>query len=50
MLADWAYARAYRHSRERARALAPLLTFYNFERRHTTLGFVPSASRFAAFL
>lgn len=50
MLADWAYARAYRHSRERTRALAPFLTFYNFERRHTALGFVPPASRLAAFL
>ncbi len=50
MLADWANARAYRPSRERTRALAPFLTFYNFERRHTALGFIPPASRLAALL
>lgn len=50
LLQDWAYARPYPHSRERTRALAPFLTFYNFERRHTALGFVPPVSRLAAFL
>jgi transposase InsO family protein len=45
LLTEWAYARPYRHSHERQRALATALTFYNFERPHTALGFVPPASR-----
>jgi transposase InsO family protein len=50
LLADWACARPYRHSRERTRALAHYLTFYNFERRQSALNFAPPASRLPAGL
>jgi transposase InsO family protein len=45
LLTEWAYARSYRHSHERKRALATALTFYSSKRPHTALGFVPPASR-----
>lgn len=50
LLAEWAYARAYGHSNTRRAALAPYLSFYNFERAHTALGFRPPASRLPAAL
>jgi transposase InsO family protein len=46
LLREWAYVRAYRSSRERARALATYLRHYNHRRPHAgILGAVPS-SRF----
>jgi transposase InsO family protein len=50
LLAEWAYPRPYRHSNMRHAALAPYLRFYNFDRRHTALGFQPPASRLPATL
>lgn len=50
LLTEWAYARPYRHSNMRRAALAPYLRFYNFDRRHTALGFQPPASRLPATL
>lgn len=50
LLAEWAYARPYGHSNSRRAALAPYLTFYNFHREHTALGFLPPASRLPAAL
>src|SRR6266446_3013317 len=37
-LLEWAYARVYRHSDERRRALAFWLHHYNWHRPHTSLG------------
>jgi transposase InsO family protein len=37
-LLEWAYARVYRHSDERRAAFAPWLHYYNWHRRHTSLG------------
>ena len=50
LLVEWAYARPYRHSHERRRALAAALSYYTFERRHTALHFAPPASRLPARL
>jgi transposase InsO family protein len=36
-LHEWAYARLYRHSRERRLELAEWLHYYNWHRRHTSL-------------
>ena len=47
-LASWAYAAAYRSSRQRAAALPGWLQYYSFERRHTALGFITPAQRLAA--
>ena len=44
LLREWAYARAYRHSRWRRRALASYLARYNGSRPHAGLGYkVPMA-------
>jgi transposase InsO family protein len=47
-LERWAYAAAYRSSRQRAQALPAWLRYYNFERPHTALGFITPAQRLAA--
>jgi transposase InsO family protein len=49
-LERWAYAAAYRSSRQRAQALPDWLRYYNFERPHTALGFITPAQRLAARL
>jgi transposase InsO family protein len=49
-LERWAYAAAYRSSRQRAAALPDWLRYYNFERPHTALGFTTPAQRLAARL
>ena len=45
LLHAWAYARLYRNSHERARALPLWLTHYNYTRPHGSLGHRPPASR-----
>jgi transposase InsO family protein len=45
LLREWAYARAYRTSNQRAKALYPWLRYYNAERPHTALGYQPPLSR-----
>lgn len=50
LLNEWAYHRAYTHSRWRARALPAYLVYYNFERPHSALGGHPPASRCPALL
>src|SRR5262249_13405774 len=42
---DWAYARVYGSNAERAAALQPYLTRYNYRRPHGSLGHQPPASR-----
>lgn len=46
-LREWAYARAYRHSRERRAWLPRWVHYYNFHRPHTSLGRRPPISRLA---
>jgi transposase InsO family protein len=45
MLNGWAYARIYRSSQERSRALDGWLWHYNHRRRHSALGHQPPISR-----
>ena len=45
MLRECAYARPYRTSNQRAKALARWLRYYNAERPHTALGDLPPVSR-----
>ena len=45
LLNEWAYARIYGSSTERAAALAPYLTRYNYQRPHGSLSHQPPASR-----
>ena len=47
-LREWAYARPYRSSRQRAGALGPFLTAYNTTRPHTAHGRRPPISRLSA--
>ena len=47
-LREWAYARPYRSSRQRAGALGPFLTAYNTTRPHTAHGRQPPMSRLYA--
>ena len=47
-LREWAYARAYRSSRQRAGALNHFLTTYNCSRPHTAHGRRPPISRLSA--
>jgi transposase InsO family protein len=47
-LREWAYARSYSSSAVRTAELKKFLNFYNYERPHTALGFLPPASRLAA--
>lgn len=50
LLAEWAYAQAYRTSGWRTAALPRYLRYYNTVRRHTALGFITPADRLAARL
>ena len=50
LLAEWAYAQAYRTSGWRTAALPRYLRYYNTVRRHTALGFTTPADRLAARL
>lgn len=45
MLREWAYARAYRTSNQRTKALSKWLRRYNTERPHSALGYLPPQSR-----
>jgi transposase InsO family protein len=45
LLNEWAYARVYGSSHERAKALDLYLDRYNYRRRHGSLGHQPPASR-----
>jgi transposase InsO family protein len=45
LLREWAYARPYRTSNQRTRALDPWLRYYNTQRPHTALGYQPPLSR-----
>lgn len=47
-LREWAYARPYGSSAKRTAELRNFLNFYNYERPHTALGFLPPASRLPA--
>ena len=47
-LREWAYAKAYRSSRQRAGALGPFLAAYNTTRPHTAHGRRPPISRLSA--
>ncbi|MGA5824448.1 IS481 family transposase [Kitasatospora sp. NPDC094028] len=42
---EWAYRQVFTSNRQRSRALAPWLEFYNTRRRHTALGGQPPTSR-----
>jgi transposase InsO family protein len=42
---EWAYGRLYGNSTERTAALPPFLTYYNFSRRHGSLGHRAPATR-----
>jgi transposase InsO family protein len=44
LLSEWAYARSYRSSSARARALAGYLRWYNRRRPHSSLGARPPIS------
>ena len=45
LLSEWAYARSYRSSSDRARALGSYLRWYNRRRPHSSLGARPPISR-----
>lgn len=45
LLRGWAYARPYRTSNQRTRALADWLRYYNDRRPHRSLGMLPPAQR-----
>lgn len=45
LLREWAYARPYRTSNQRTKALTPWLRYYNAERFHTAIGYQPPISR-----
>ena len=42
---EWAYARAYLNTEERAQMLDPFLRYYNLERPHGGIGYQPPISR-----
>lgn len=44
-LREWAYARSYANSEQRARAFIPWLHHYNWHRPHASLGYHPPISR-----
>jgi transposase InsO family protein len=48
LLREWAYARRYRSSDQRARVLPAWLTYYNQQRPHGSLGYEPPVSRLRA--
>jgi transposase InsO family protein len=45
MLREWAYSRPYRNSADRARVLPLWIRFYNEQRNHASLGYLPPISR-----
>ena len=45
LLREWAYAKTYRSSSRRQKALPAFLAFYNQERPHGSLGYEPPVSR-----
>jgi transposase InsO family protein len=45
LLREWAYARPYRNSNQRIRALPPWLRYYNAQRPHSALGGRPPLTR-----
>jgi len=45
MLREWAYGRVYRSSAQRAQALVHWLRYYNEERPHASLSYLPPSSR-----
>lgn len=45
MLREWAYVRLYRSSESRANALPRWIRYYNHERPHASLGYLPPISR-----
>jgi transposase InsO family protein len=45
LLNEWAYGPVFANSAERASALQPWLTYYNFTRPHGSLGHKPPGSR-----
>jgi len=47
MLGGWAYAALYRDSADRTAALSRWLSYYNFRRRHGSLGHRPPGARLA---
>ncbi len=47
LLAEWAYAQAYRTSDWRTAALPRYLMYYNTARRHSALGYATPADRLA---
>lgn len=48
LLREWAYARRYRSSNQRTRALAPWLAYYNRRRPHGSLGYESPVTRLRA--
>jgi transposase InsO family protein len=48
LLREWAYARPFKHSRLRTRALNPWLRYYNQRRPHGSLDGKPPISRLRA--
>jgi transposase InsO family protein len=48
LLREWAYARRYRSSNQRNKALVSWLTYYNRERPHGSLGYEPPVARLRA--
>ncbi|MFB3064963.1 MAG: IS481 family transposase [Planctomycetota bacterium] len=48
LMREWAYAKCYRSSKQRDKALAPWLNYYNRERPHGSLGFEPPVARLRA--
>lgn len=45
MLAEWLRRRTYASEADRTEALAEFLNYYNFERKHSALGWLPPVSR-----
>ena len=45
MVAEWLRRRAYESEEDRTKALADFLNYYNFERRHSALGWLPPITR-----
>jgi transposase InsO family protein len=45
MMAEWLYVRPYDSEASRVEYLADFLNYYNYERRHSSLGFRPPSSR-----
>jgi transposase InsO family protein len=48
LLREWVYAKCYRSSKQRIKALAPWLAYYNRERPHAGIGYETPVARFRA--